>query len=66
MLLVNHKNVSCPFCGQPFTLTLDATAGDQDYIEDCPTCCNPVHCHMHINEQNMNVELTIDSDNEYY
>ena len=34
--------VSCPYCGEPIEILLDASAGDQRYIEDCQVCCRPI------------------------
>ena len=42
-----------PHCGEPITLTLDASAGAQTYIEDCAVCCRPI-----------TVVLTLDDDGE--
>ncbi len=39
--LAEH-DVSCPFCGETITLLVDASAGDQQYIEDCQVCCRPM------------------------
>ena len=33
------KHVDCPYCGEPFETSVDISAGDQHYIEDCPVCC---------------------------
>ena len=34
--------VHCPYCGEPLEVTIDASAGDQRYIEDCQVCCRPI------------------------
>jgi Cysteine-rich CPXCG len=39
--LTEHE-VSCPFCGERITLLVDASAGAQQYIEDCQVCCRPI------------------------
>ncbi len=32
----------CPTCGESIVIPLDPSAGgEQEYIEDCPVCCNP-------------------------
>ena len=32
----------CPTCGERIVIPLDPSAGaDQQYVEDCPVCCNP-------------------------
>lgn len=34
--------VTCPYCGEPNEIGLDAGGGaDQDYVEDCQVCCRP-------------------------
>lgn len=35
-------DVSCPYCGETIGLMLDASAGEQSYIEDCHVCCRPI------------------------
>ncbi len=33
---------TCPHCGESILLAIDPSAGAmQDYVEDCPVCCNP-------------------------
>ncbi len=34
--------VRCPYCGEQFDTTVDLSAGDQRYIEDCYVCCQPI------------------------
>ncbi len=35
-------DVSCPYCGERTTITLDPGSGaSQDYVEDCEVCCRP-------------------------
>jgi hypothetical protein len=35
-------DLACPWCGSPVELTVDATAGSAEYVEDCWTCCRPM------------------------
>jgi len=49
------KTVDCPYCGESFAADIDTSAGNQDYIEDCPVCCRPIEFHQEIG---MNDELT--------
>lgn len=33
---------TCDSCGEEIQIALDPSAGSiQDYVEDCPVCCNP-------------------------
>lgn len=38
---------TCPTCGESIVIPLDRTAGvEQQYVEDCPVCCNPNVIHV--------------------
>ena len=34
--------VDCPYCGESYETTVDLSAGDQVYVEDCAVCCRPI------------------------
>ena len=35
-------DVQCPYCWERIEIEVEATAGTQDYIEDCRVCCRPI------------------------
>jgi transcription elongation factor Elf1 len=39
--LLEHA-FECPYCGEPITMLLDLSEPDQEYVEDCEICCNPI------------------------
>jgi hypothetical protein len=41
-------DISCPYCGKPIEILVDASAGDQHYIEDCQVCCRPITLNIQI------------------
>lgn len=47
------KMISCPYCAESMSITLDLSAGGQQYIEDCQVCCQP----MQINFESDELEL---------
>ncbi|MFN2338564.1 MAG: CPXCG motif-containing cysteine-rich protein [Gammaproteobacteria bacterium] len=49
--MIEATRIQCPYCGESFDITLDASAGTQSYIEDCEVCCRPI-------------ELRVDFDGE--
>ena len=51
--MLDMQDIECPYCGEIITLTLDASAGSQRYIEDCHVCCRPI-----------TVMLTVDADGD--
>jgi hypothetical protein len=34
--------IDCPHCGECFETGVDCSAGGQQYVEDCPVCCQPI------------------------
>ena len=41
----------CDNCGEEIIVPIDPSAGSiQDYVEDCPVCCNPNVIHVEIDE----------------
>ena len=34
--------IDCPYCGETFDISVDCSAGNQQYVEDCPVCCQPI------------------------
>ena len=41
-MLLEDKEVQCPYCGETFVTSVDCSVGNQDYIEDCYVCCRPI------------------------
>ncbi len=61
---LSEKRITCPHCGHHLHTTLDISAGDQDYYDECPACCMEIHYHLHIDEYRKKIQLTVDSDDE--
>ena len=61
---ISKLRIKCPHCAHHLFISLDTTAGDQDYYEACDACCNDVHLNMHIDEYQQKIQLTVDSDDE--
>ena len=52
----------CDSCGEEIVVPVDVTEGlHQDYVEDCPVCCNPMVLHVDIAEDG---QLFIKSEHE--
>lgn len=35
----------CPYCGAQINMILEQFYPEQEYIEDCEVCCNPIKIH---------------------
>lgn len=44
-----EKRFKCPYCHQKISMLLDGSVDDeQNYIEDCEVCCNPIQINFQI------------------
>ncbi|WMI68268.1 CPXCG motif-containing cysteine-rich protein [Mangrovimonas sp. YM274] len=34
--------IQCPYCWQQISVVVDKSVANQNYIEDCEVCCNPI------------------------
>ena len=42
--------VVCPYCGEAFETSADASAGSCTYVEDCQVCCQPMEMELRVND----------------
>ncbi|MBD3634728.1 MAG: CPXCG motif-containing cysteine-rich protein [Methylophaga sp.] len=60
---LEESNIMCPYCGEHFTVLVDCSVPEQQYIEDCEVCCRPIEFHVLVNGNN-DYELAVYSENE--
>lgn len=46
MELVVQTDISCPWCGELFSITVDTSQGDYSTVEDCSVCCRPIQLNI--------------------
>lgn len=39
---LSEQSLHCPYCGEPVSVVVDHSLGDQEYVEDCQVCCRPM------------------------
>ena len=42
MNYVEEVEISCPYCGEFFSIIVECLLTNQSYIEDCYVCCRPI------------------------
>lgn len=55
-MLEEEITVTCPYCFEVISLSIDCTGGNQVYVEDCSVCCQPIV---------VDITLTIDGQVEH-
>ena len=56
--------VDCPYCGEQFEASIDMSAGNQEYIEDCEVCCRPIVFHIVVDEDSERAKVSTRRDDE--
>ena len=46
-----ESRVQCPYCWERFTVLIDASVEQQEYVEDCEVCCRPIDFVIEVDEQ---------------
>ncbi|OQK16183.1 hypothetical protein AU255_13865 [Methyloprofundus sedimenti] len=39
---LEERKKQCPYCGESIDILIDCSETHQNYIEDCPVCCQPI------------------------
>ena len=63
MRSISEHALDCPYCGEPVTVLIDHSAGEQEYVEDCEVCCRPLVIHVLI-ESNGEAAVSARYENE--
>ncbi len=51
--------ISCPYCGELLTFVVDESGGPtQSYVEDCQVCCQPIQVRAHVDDEDVDVEIS--------
>lgn len=48
MNLLQSVQIQCPHCWETIELTADTSEPEQDYIEDCSVCCQPMEVQLRV------------------
>ena len=44
-------SISCPHCGESFSLAFDASEGSAEFTIDCEVCCRPMTVAVTVNDE---------------
>ncbi|MGF1678256.1 MAG: CPXCG motif-containing cysteine-rich protein [Candidatus Methylacidiphilales bacterium] len=55
---MDFENAQCPYCGALNEVAIEPTLKDQQWVEDCTVCCQPIRFQMGGDIDNL--ELTCD------
>lgn len=42
--------IQCPYCWETLDISVDLTVPEQEYVEDCQVCCQPIVLTVQLDE----------------
>ena len=42
--------IQCPYCWETLDISVDPTVPEQEYVEDCQVCCQPIVLTVQLDE----------------
>lgn len=55
--------VQCPYCWETLDISVDPSVSDQEYVEDCQVCCQPIVVHV-VLDDNLVPTVNVWAENE--
>jgi len=43
--------IQCPYCWESLEISVDPSVAEQEYVEDCQVCCQPIVLAVTFDEQ---------------
>ncbi|HLV38274.1 CPXCG motif-containing cysteine-rich protein [Xanthomarina sp.] len=50
---MEEHEFQCPYCWETISMLLDSSQSEQEYIEDCEVCCNPIQISVKFQAQEL-------------
>lgn len=62
---LTRKNITCPYCSAQNSVVIDATDIDNEYIEDCQVCCQPI-TFLITNAEHLGIDVQVRTESDVY
>jgi len=62
MSALEFVDIQCPYCGEVLEIGIDPSAEDQEYVEDCQVCCQPMVIHA-VFDETRRLDVTASAEN---
>ena len=63
MNTLETRTVQCPYCGESIEALIDCSVPQQNYIEDCQVCCQPIQFDVSVHAEG-DIDVFVTSENE--
>lgn len=60
--MIDEEKAQCPYCWEEIYFEVDTTIDEQEYVEDCQVCCNPILVKVNVYEGSINIDTAKEDD----
>lgn len=60
--MIDEEKAQCPYCWEEIYFEVDTTINEQEYVEDCQVCCNPILVRVSVYEGSINIDTAKEDD----
>ena len=60
--MIDEDKGLCPYCWEELYFEIDTSIEEQEYVEDCQVCCNPILLTVKIYEGSINIDTAKEDD----
>lgn len=61
--MIEEVSITCPYCLEDITVVIDTSIDEQQYVEDCFVCCQPIQLTIRTDGGGTVTDLTADREN---
>ncbi|MBK1886858.1 CPXCG motif-containing cysteine-rich protein [Marinobacter sp. DY40_1A1] len=55
--------IQCPYCWETLDISVDPSVAEQEYVEDCQVCCQPILLQV-VFDDNLTPHVEVRAENE--
>lgn len=55
--------IQCPYCWETLDISVDPSVPEQEYVEDCQVCCQPILIHVTFDD-NLTPQVNARAEND--
>ena len=62
MSVLQEEKAICPYCWENIYFEIDTSVSQQEYVEDCQVCCNPILLRVNFFGNSVYIETAKEDD----
>ena len=61
---IEFIDIHCPYCDETFSISIDTSIHEQQYVEDCHVCCSAIFLNLCVDGDTEKAKVSVHRENE--